>query len=46
MLAGVVTIEESLEDVISPGCCRRCFSASSAASLRDIADPFLCAVLN
>jgi hypothetical protein len=46
--AGVVAIDDSLEEPIPRilECSRRCFAASSAASLIDTADEFFCVVLN
>jgi hypothetical protein len=47
-LAGVVAIDDSLEEPrpAIPGGSRRCFAASSAASLIETADEFFCVVLN
>ena len=47
--AGVVANDDSFEEVklgLGPKGCRSLICASSAASLSDIAEPFLCVVLN
>jgi hypothetical protein len=48
-LAGVVAIEDSFEEAnpgLRPGVRRRFSAASSAASFREMAEPFLLVVLN
>lgn len=47
--AGVVAIDDSVEEAkpgLPAGGCNSFSAASSAASLMDIAEPFLCVVLN